>query len=465
MTGFWGDLMEQMNEIIHIYHTNDVHSHFESWPQISRFLRERKRHHLNLGDACFVFDIGDFVDRSHPFTEGTAGKGNTHLLNQAGYDAVTIGNNEGITMSKTALNMLYEDANFDIVLGNLWDDGQYPDWAIPSVIYTTGKGTRIGLIGATAEYQAFYSKLGWQITPPRETLKQLAEQMRDEVDVIVCLSHMGIHEDKRLAAECPIIDVILGAHTHHVLPEGEFIGPVLLAATGKYGEYVGHVTLKISLDAKEITDRKALLYRTDQLTHGEEDVREMNRLIDAGNQAMSEKVFFNPIPLRQNLFGESELSSFFARALIAYTEADCALFNAGIFLGSLEKGWVSRGDLHALLPHPINPCVVTLDGQLLMEVYEQSLNKEWPEIEIKGLGFRGTLMGAMIHERLYQNRYGQLFAGNREVLAGRTYTLATLDMFTFGFFFPALKEAEKDYYMPELIRDIFGWYGKEQNID
>ena len=46
------------------------------------------------------FDIGDYVDRSHPFTEGTIGKGNTQLLNEAGYDAVTIGNNEGITMSK-----------------------------------------------------------------------------------------------------------------------------------------------------------------------------------------------------------------------------------------------------------------------------------------------------------------------------------------------------------------------------
>ena len=33
------------------------------------------------------------------------------------------------------------------------------------------QGTRIGVIGATAEYKAFYSKLGWQVTPPRENLK------------------------------------------------------------------------------------------------------------------------------------------------------------------------------------------------------------------------------------------------------------------------------------------------------
>ena len=62
------------------------------------------------GEACYIFDIGDHVDRSHPFTEGTKGKGNINLLNEAGYDAVTIGNNEGITMSKEALSSLYEDA-------------------------------------------------------------------------------------------------------------------------------------------------------------------------------------------------------------------------------------------------------------------------------------------------------------------------------------------------------------------
>lgn len=455
--------MKQTIETIHIYHTNDIHSHFGSWPQISRLLRDRRHHHINHDESCFVFDIGDFVDRSHPFTEGTAGKGNTHLLNQAGYDAVTIGNNEGITMSKTSLNALYEEANFDIVLSNLWDVGRYPEWAIPSTIYSTKKGTRIGVIGATAEYQAFYSKLGWQMTPPRETLKQVAEELKNEVDIIVCLSHMGIHEDERLAVECPIIDVILGAHTHHLFPEGKFIGPVLLAATGKYGEYVGHVTLQINLDVKKVIERKAILYRTDHLDHTAEDVRQVNGLIDAGKQAMKEQVFFNSAPLRQNLFDASDLSSFFGRALIAYTKADCALFNAGIFLGSIEKGWVTKGDLHALLPHPINPCVVTLNGEQLLEVYEQSLNREWPEIEIKGLGFRGTLMGAMIHERLYQNRSGQLFAGNREVTPGGIYTLATLDMFTFGFFFPSLKEAEKDYYMPELIRDVFGWYGQVTN--
>ena len=89
-------------EVIHVYHTNDIHSHFENWPQTSRFLRDKRSESERQNEAYFLFDIGDHVDRSHPFTEGTNGKGNVLLLNEAGYDAVTIGNNEGITMPKEA---------------------------------------------------------------------------------------------------------------------------------------------------------------------------------------------------------------------------------------------------------------------------------------------------------------------------------------------------------------------------
>ncbi len=447
-------------ETIHFYHTNDIHSHFESWPQISRLLRDKKREHTISDETCYILDIGDHVDRFHPFTEGTRGQGNIRLLNEAGYDAVTIGNNEGITMSKEALSSLYRNAKFDVILSNLFDeDGSRPAWSLSYSIRETARGTRIGIIGATAEYKAFYSQLGWQVTPPRENLKLIAESIADKTDMIVCLSHMGIHEDEKLAVECPDINVIFGAHTHHLFHEGKFIGNTLLAATGKYGEYVGHVKVKFDADAKEPLQMGAELIRADSINSNEEDIEKVNDLIQMGKQAMEEQVFYNPSHLSQNLFEASPLSSFFGRALIAYSQADCAMFNAGIFLGSLEKGWVTKGDLHSLLPHPINLCLITLDGLELKEIYELSLTKEWPRIEIKGLGFRGTLMGAMIHERLYKNRYGQLFAGNREVVSGKKYTLATLDMFTFGFFFPSLKHAEIEYYMPELIRDVVGWYG------
>lgn len=451
-------------ERIHIYHTNDIHSHFGNWPKTSQFLREKRNEYEEKAEAYFLFDIGDFVDRSNSFTEGTNGKGNILLLNEAGYDAITIGNNEGITMSKDALMSLYDQAEFDIVVGNLKDEkGRIPEWAIPSKIYTTEVGTKVGVIGATAQYTQFYKSLGWLIEPPRLQLKELAKELSSQVDVLVCLSHMGVHEDRLLAEECMEIDVILGAHTHHLFPDGELVNKTLLAATGKYGDYIGHVTLDFDRVSKKVLKKSATLYEANYLPVSSENLQQFEALMAWGNEAMEERLFYNPQLLQQNLFGGASLSSFFGRMLIDYTAADCALFNAGVFLGSLEAGWVTRREIHTLLPHPINICLVTLRGEELAEVYQQSLNKDLYEIQVKGLGFRGNLMGAILHERLYMNRSGTLFAGNREVVAGETYTLATLDMFTFGFFFPTLKEAKKEYYMPDLIRDVFAQYGSKMN--
>lgn len=450
-----------MIETIHILHTNDIHSHFEYWPQIHRFLQTKRQEFEEKGESVFIFDIGDHVDRSNPFTEGTTGKGNIELLNEAGYDAVTIGNNEGITMSKTALSSLYDEANFDVVVGNIrHENGVMPKWAKASKVYTTSSGSTVGIIGATAYYQQFYNALGWEILPAREQLKVEAEKIK--TDLLICLSHLGLPEDRLLAEETNI-DVILGAHTHHVLPEGEKVNHSLLAATGKFGDFVGHVMIQLNTETSEIVHQTAKLYRSETLPIISEDNQMIEMKIQQGKKALEEKAFYSAVELKQNLFGHSELASYFGRALIDYTNADCALFNAGIFLSGLQKGWVTKADMHRLLPHPINVCTMELTGAELYDVYYDSLDQELAHIEVKGLGFRGTLMGAILHERLYMNARGALFAGNREVVPHETYTLATLDMFTFGFFFPLFKELKKEYYMPDLIRDVMMKYG--QSLD
>ncbi|WP_205407233.1 bifunctional UDP-sugar hydrolase/5'-nucleotidase [Sporosarcina sp. PTS2304] len=454
--------MKETVTTIHIYHTNDVHSHFENWPQIKRFLQQQKRIAKEAGEAVFLLDIGDHIDRSHPFTEGTQGKGNIDLLNDAGYDAATIGNNEGITMSKRELESLYEDATFDVIVCNIKElNGEQPYWAQPYRIRETAEGVRVGLIGATAPYYEFYRKLGWEVLEPRGQIMEIARAIRPEVDVLVCLSHLGINEDRLLAAACPELDIILGGHTHHLLPTGEWSADTLIAASGKFGQHIGHIQVDIDRLTNQVVHMEAEVFSTQTMERTDTDVKEINSYFTAGEKALHVPVFYNPSPLTQRLTDDSPLSSLFGRALLAYTHADCALFNAGIFLGSLEEGWVTKGNLHSLLPHPINPCIVQLDGAELVEVYEQSLDPKWTELEIRGLGFRGTFMGSMIHEHLFRNQAGQLFAGNRLVIPGETYALATLDMFTFGYFFPLLKDAPKDYIMPELIRDVLGWYGKK----
>ena len=355
---------------------------------------------------------------------------------------------------------MYIDAEFDVIVANVHHrDGSLVEWAVPYQTYTTANGSTVAVIAATAVYETFYNKLGWSIEEPREILRTLASELRQKVDCIVCLSHLGIHEDRQLAEETTDIDVILGAHTHHLFVEGEMENGTLLAATGKFGQYVGHVT--ITIEDGQVVDTTAEVLPATELPASSQEKELIRTLIQKGEDRLNEEVFTAPQSLKQDVFADSTLSDFFGQALVAYTNADCGLFNAGIFLGSLPQGIVTKRDLHNILPHPINACVLTVTGESLRTYYEASLDPEWARTEVRGLGFRGTIMGAMIHVNLTMKN-GILHIGEHAVRLEKEYRLATLDMFTFGFFYPDMKCEKIDYIVPELIRDIVGWYGYKQ---
>ncbi|MFD1032414.1 bifunctional metallophosphatase/5'-nucleotidase [Metaplanococcus flavidus] len=440
-----------MAETIHIYHTNDLHSHFDNWPSIHAFLVGRKRWHEEMGDFCLILDIGDHVDRSHPFTEGTAGKGNVQMLNGASYDAVTIGNNEGITLSKEELDTLYAEADFDVILSNLFGgNGERPNWAKPYKIRVTPEGQRIGLVGATAEFTPFYERLGWQLTAARESIVQSVEEIKAHTDFIVCLSHLGVREDEILAESCQDIDLILGAHTHHIFHDGKQIGDVLLGAAGKFGAYIGHVIID-----EDLKKKKAYLIETEKLDNPDEYYDRDRRT--EGRALLKDTVFHNEVALKAEWFKESEMAQLFGKAMIEFSRADCALFNAGLFMEDMPSGEVTRYDFHRMLPHPINPCMIELTGAELKEIYLQSMNSEWPQLELKGLGFRGAVFGKMIRTGMDLENH-QLFINGKRADSDEVYKLITLDMFTFGYFFPEFKRSPKTYFMPEFIRDVFSGY-------
>ncbi|MET1013010.1 MAG: bifunctional UDP-sugar hydrolase/5'-nucleotidase [Paenisporosarcina sp.] len=451
-----------MIETIHFYHTNDLHSHFQHWPRIHELLTSRRKWHLEEGEASFAFDIGDHIDRSHIYTEGTLGKGNTLLLNEAMYNVVTIGNNEGITLPHDDLESLYDDANFEVVVGNLFNkNGTRPNWVKPYLEIQTTKGTKIGIVAVTAEFSSFYECLDWKVTPAFEALRESLHHLTLNADIIVCLSHLGIHEDEKMASHFPEIDVIFGAHTHHVLHEGKLVDDVLLAAAGKFGQFVGHVTVDFDLEKKEIKKKRAQLYDSNELPPVPQETHKVAVYEQIGKDSMKTLEFFQNDYLEKDWFQESALSNYFGEAMLNYCDADCALFNAGIFLDDLKSGWVSSLQVHQILPHPINPCLIELTHLELIDIYNQSLNQEWPNLEIKGLGFRGSVMGKMIayNMRVVDN---ELYIQNEPVNSNKIIRLATLDMFTFGYFFPNLKNVKKTYFMPDFLRDVFIWYGKSQ---
>ncbi|MCJ8009434.1 bifunctional metallophosphatase/5'-nucleotidase [Lederbergia wuyishanensis] len=452
-----------MKEKVHIYHTNDLHSHFENWPKIQSFLAERKSFHEAAGEDVFIFDCGDFMDRWHPFTEGSMGKGNTKLLNESQYNAVTIGNNEGITLPFEDLDSLYKEANFEVIVANLYlPEYKRPEWVRPYIIYETIHGHKIGVTAVTTYYQKLYKLLGWELSEPFTELEMQLNRMKDEVDMIIVLSHLGIHDDEKMVELFPQIDLILGAHTHHFFHEGKKIHNTMMAAAGKYGRFVGYVEVELM---SEPTIIQPTLFETAFLPSKTDEESFERELETIGKRQLAKKVAHLHNTLEFSWNGPSTLANLLCEALHEWCNPDCTLINTGLVLTSLRKGNVTKYDIHQMLPHPINPCTVELTGAELKEVLLHAEDGDWVDLEVIGLGFRGSVMGAFIH-------YGvEVEKNNRQVLIKgtpiepeKTYTLATTDMFTFGRFFPEIRRSEvKNYFMPEFLRDIMEWKLKRLN--
>ncbi len=93
------------------------------------------------------------------------------------------------------------------------------------------------------------------MTDPLVELRQQLDELKGKTDVIILLSHLGINEDENIARDFPEIDIILGAHTHHLFHEGKIINNSLVCAAGKFGQFVGHVTLE--LENKMLKNKKS----------------------------------------------------------------------------------------------------------------------------------------------------------------------------------------------------------------
>lgn len=452
-------------EKIVLLHTNDLHSHLENWPKIRRFIEQKKRENEKKENTTTItVDLGDFVDRWHPLSEATDGKANVELMNNVGYDAVTIGNNEGVGNAKEQLNHLYDQANFDVVLDNLFDKHllQPPKWAKKYKIIETPQQTKIGLLALTAPFPLTYSPNGWDIRNPYDILPELVEELRPKVDILVLMSHLGIQDDRQIAQELPAIDVILGSHTHHLLIDGQIVNGVQLAAAGKYGQYVGEVHFIVD-EHKNIIKKSARAIPTEMMTTFIEDEQESQNYLTKGHELLAaKKVAKLPYDLSVDIFAEH---SFIYEALEAVKyrgQTQGAMLNSGLFLTGLPAGLINQDQLHTALPHPMHLLNVTLKGSdLIRLVLEIEKNRAFlRNYPIRGMGFRGKIFGQVVYSGIsYDAVNHQVYWLNQPIDNERRYTFTTVDHFMFVPFFPTIEIAgENEFLFPEFIRSVVGEY-------
>jgi len=241
--------------------TSDVHSRIEpinqkgdrnyeegGFVRRATFLNRFRKEHKNV----LLFDCGD-ISQGTPYYNMFQGEVEVRLMNEMGYDAMTIGNHE-FDFGLDNMARLFKMANFPVVCANYnLDATPLKDIVKPYVILER-YGLKIGVFGLGAKPEGLIQANkceGVVYENPIEVSNEIAALLKKKgCDVIVCLSHLGIQMDERLVAKTRHIDVILGGHSHTFMKgpktylnmDGKEI-PVM--HSGKSGVRVGRLDLTL----------------------------------------------------------------------------------------------------------------------------------------------------------------------------------------------------------------------------
>ena len=114
----------------------------------------------------------------------------------------------------------------------------------PYAVFKKKSGPRelkIGVLGLVGSDLVWPKEL--RVKNPIETARKLVPELRKKSDLVIALTHLGLDEDRRLAAAVPGIDIIVGAHSQSFLQKPEKVGSTWILQSSYRGEYIGHATL------------------------------------------------------------------------------------------------------------------------------------------------------------------------------------------------------------------------------
>jgi 2',3'-cyclic-nucleotide 2'-phosphodiesterase (5'-nucleotidase family) len=109
-------------------------------------------------------------------------------------------------------------------------------------------GTRVRLLALLApQYRTgsgWEALFGWRFLSVRAAMDEMLASS-EPADATIVLSHLGLKDDRKLAAAYPQIGAIIGGHSHDVLEEPEIVAGVPIVHAGAYARTAGRLELDL----------------------------------------------------------------------------------------------------------------------------------------------------------------------------------------------------------------------------
>jgi len=204
--------------------------------------------------------------------------------------------------------------------------------------------------------------------------KKYVPLLRREADIVVALTHIGLEQDKKLAAEVPQIDIIIGGHSHNQLdtplriPESDGKGEVIVVQAGDYGRFLGRLDIQLQKNEESqyhITKVEGQLLPIDNRI--KEDMG-INKLLKRYSEPLEEVICTSEVTLTNPDSGASPMGNLVVEILRSKTDADVALLDRGAVQGGIEPGDVTIADILRIHPWRNRVLKLTLTGAQLQQI-------------------------------------------------------------------------------------------------
>jgi len=413
-----------------ILHTNDVHGRIDGLARIATLV-ERIR--AETAHRVIYADAGDVEDKTVRLSNLTNGVAMHRLLSAAGCEVAAVGNAVWLLHGAQVLAEQARAASYPLLLANL-----VPVEGVQATALIDG----VGFVGVTDPFRSFLDRgidYGLEVVDEVEAVRRGARELRAQgAELVVCLSHLGyrtlpataglVTPDPELAMQVEgEVDLIVGAHSHDLLPEGERIGSVMVTQAGVFAEHLGRI------DIVDGDIRASMIEVTG-------DIAPHPAVLAAAAAAEADLDASLDVVIAQL---DAPLDcQWIVELLRARMEADVGLGIAAVLLDRpLPPGPLRRRELWEACPSSANPAVAEVPGVQLARMLERGRDPEFEYMSNHAL--RGRARGCFY------------VAGAETIDPERTYVVAATD---FEFWDQAgLVDAEWDlsvrYEFPTILRE------------
>jgi 2',3'-cyclic-nucleotide 2'-phosphodiesterase (5'-nucleotidase family) len=353
------------------------------------------------------------------------------LLGRMGVDAAVMGNHE-LDYGQEVFRHLTEEAKFPFLSANVASDPE-PLPVLPSVVIKRPDAPRVAVLGLTTPELTTATHPrnieGISVEEPVAVARRLVPALRDEADLVVVLSHLGMADDRRLAASVPGIDLIVGGHNHNLYEQPVFVENVPIVQAGERGGWLGRMDFRCREGRLGGSDYTLIPIGAASREDAEIAAEVRGITLDAELELDTEVGFSTQeLSAWRELIRREEapFANFVADLAREITLADVALLNGGGFRASIPAGPVTLKSIYQAFPFRNELVLGDLTGAQLLAALERSAALDPSDNP------GGFLQVSGVRYRIADGRLASATIGGLPIDPVRGYRIVTSDFLAAG---------------------------------